>query len=85
MDFLKNTKNGRVLPWSPALDKLPFMEPCDVAEAPVEPVGAVVVELGDLTRAELIEKAKAEGLPAKATMKREELLALFAPAEGDDL
>lgn len=25
MDFLKNTKNGRVLPWSPELAKLPHM------------------------------------------------------------
>ena len=82
MDFLKNTKNGRTVPWTPALDKLPFMEPCAApeAETPLVDVG-----LGEMTRLELIEKAKAEGLPAKATMKREELLALFAPVEGDDL
>lgn len=82
MDFLKNTKNGRVLPWTPALDKLPYMEPVAGPEPVVEPK-AEGLEI--MTRAELIEKAKAEGLPAKATMKREELLALFAPAEGDDL
>ena len=85
MDFLRNTKNGRVLPWTPVLDKLPYMEivagPEPVAEPKAEGIEA-------MTRAELIEKAKAEGLPAKAAMKREELLALFAPAveaEGDDL
>ena len=27
MDFLKNTKNGRVLPFSPVLDTLPHMKP----------------------------------------------------------